>query len=467
MNYTKHSWSIGYTGLPSLLLYALSCTFFFPNIGFTAEKPQIKAASTSPQKTFISLGDAVSKAVKLSSQKIAAEADFNAQNNKSWQAWTGIGPKVTADYTDIKFDKKLEKQYGPMTIPVRDDKSRMGSITLAQPIVSLYPLIQYARFESTQTDIKYKVLKIVERETAFGAAEVYRRSQQAEEMHQIAQASIKAAENQSRDAQALYRVGKLTRGDLLKIEMAILDAKAQEAKAEAVKETAFSALCEMVGLTLPCNPKLEVLSRNVNETAVSIPDLGTAVNAAMSKRFEMETANLGIELASFGKQLAYAKFTPQVNAFIKWERNFTTQEDNEKNSRAIGLQATWELWDNGSRFFAVHEAAEQVAKAEALKADQERKIRLEIYQSTAYLKAAQETLSLARGAVSQAEESYRIEQARFKSGATTATELLLSETAQTRARGGLVAALTELDIQHLNLQKAMGHETPNLAIPSK
>ena len=270
MNYTKHSWSIGYTGLPSLLLYALSCTFFFPNIGFTAEKPQIKAASTSPQKTFISLGDAVSKAVKLSSQKIAAEADFNAQNNKSWQAWTGIGPKVTADYTDIKFDKKLEKQYGPMTIPVRDDKSRMGSITLAQPIVSLYPLIQYARFESTQTDIKYKVLKIVERETAFGAAEVYRRSQQAEEMHQIAQASIKAAENQSRDAQALYRVGKLTRGDLLKIEMAILDAKAQEAKAEAVKETAFSALCEMVGLTLPCNPKLEVLSRNVNETAVSI-----------------------------------------------------------------------------------------------------------------------------------------------------------------------------------------------------
>ena len=419
----------------------------------------------------ISINEMIQKAVQLSSQRMAAESDMNAQHYKAKQAWAGLGPRVSAEYSDARFDKKLEKQINTpafsMTMPLRDDKARTGGITVAQPILGLYPLIQYANFENTQYDMKQAILKITEREIAFGAAEAYRHAQQAVEMMLITEASIRAAENQNKDAETLFRVGKLTRGDVLKIEMAILDAKAQAAKAEAMKETAFSALCEMLGLSLPCALKLDLLNRDVTESVYPIPDLNTAITKALAKRIEITTANQGVDLAGFGKQLAYAKFTPQVNAFVKWERDFVTEEKDQKNTRTIGFQATWDLWDNGSRFFAVYEASEQYAKAEAMKNDQEKKIRLEVYQAIENLKAAQETLSLARGAAIQAEESYRIEQVRFKSGASTTTDLLLSEAAQTKARSGYISTLTELDIQNMRVQKAIGEDRPITVQPSK
>lgn len=416
--------------------------------------------------------ETIQKALATSSQRKIAESDYDAQVAKKRQAWAGIGPKVTAGYTELKFDKKINETIPlaippslggtgePIMFPVRDDKMRTASITVAQPIVSLYPLIQYARFEGVNADLKQTTLKIIEREVAYGSAVGYRRAQQAAEMVDIARASIKAAENQSKDAKALFSAGKLTKGDLLKVEMALLDAKAQLAKAEAGRDVAFSSLSEALGLPHDSFLVLDKISRAPKPGPLGDQPRNDLVDKAVRTRLEMTAANHGASLADFGKSLAYAKFTPQVNVFAKWEKDYYNLVPEARNTRTYGVQATWDIWSNGQSFFEVYEASAGQLKAEESKHEQEQKIRLEVYQALSNLKAAKEMVVLAQGVLEQAEEAYRIETARFRSGATTTTDLLLSENAQTKARGGLVAALTELDIQYLNLGKAVGFESP-------
>ena len=60
----------------------------------------------------------------------------------------------------------------------------------------------------------------------------------------------------------------------------------------------------------------------------------------------------GVEAADFGKKIAYAQFTPNVNIFAKSERTIgPVPFGSETFTHSFGLQATWELWANGSTTF--------------------------------------------------------------------------------------------------------------------
>jgi outer membrane protein TolC len=134
----------------------------------------------------------------------------------------------------------------------------------------------------------------------------------------------------------------------------------------------------------------------------------------------------------------------------------------EKDTRTYGITATWEIWNNGASVFAVRQAAEESQRAEAASQLAEQGVRLDVFQTVANLRAAQESLTLAETAVKQAEEAYRIEQVRFRSGARSATDVILAESSQAGARGRLVTAVTDLIVWNLRLQKALGASRPTL-----
>lgn len=88
--------------------------------------------------------------------------------------------------------------------------------------------------------------------------------------------------------------------------------------------------------------------------------------------------------------------------------------------------------------------------------------RVELTQADANLKASHEALALAELAVKQAEEAYRMEQARFRTGSRSATDLVLAESAQAGARGRLVLATANVWSWQWKLQKAAGVDAPSL-----
>jgi len=126
------------------------------------------------------------------------------------------------------------------------------------------------------------------------------------------------------------------------------------------------------------------------------------------------------------------------------------------------VQATWDIWTNGASFFQVRQASQGVIAAEEGVRGADQQVRLDILQALANYKAAQESLAVAKLGVDQADESYRIEQVRFRTGSRSATDLVLAETSRTAAKGRLVTTQTDLVRWNLKTQRALGAEQPKL-----
>lgn len=411
----------------------------------------------------LALSDAIARAGQTSSRVRAAEAERNAQTEKRRSSFSDLGPRVSAAYNEAHYNEAQTASFGPGTpaLLMRPEVARSGGLTVAQPITGLWGLSEKAAYESVQLDVKDIGLKLARGDVAFQAAETWLKAYNADRQLQIAEASVAAAESQRRDALALERAGRMNHGDVLKLELAVSEAKARVAQTRAVRDTVFAALKVAIGV--PVSAPL-VLGKTLPGLSFEVPEPLAAVGEALQKRLESQQAQAGVKAAGFYKKLAYTNFTPSVNLFWKWDHTFgeLSALAGQRDTKYYGVQATWDLWNNGSHVFQVREAAENQVRAEELAKGVDESIRLDVLQAVASLRAAKESLSLAQAAVSQAEEAYRIEQARFRTGSRSATDLILAETSQASARGRLVTAETDLVLWHLKTEKALGADQPKL-----
>ena len=447
-----------------VLTSSLACAaLVFAESGHGQEQQTSAADAPRPAATGqrLSLQDAVAQALSSSSRIRAAAADRAAQAEKRRGSWSDVGPRLSATYNEAHYKEPETAQFGPASILTRPEVARTGSLMVAQPLTSLWGLVEKARYEGVQLEMKDASLKITRGDVGYAAAEAWLSAYNIQRQVEIAEASVAAAESQRKDGASLERAGRMNRGDLLKLDLAVSQAKSGLAQARAARQITFGTLKEATGVPLDQTLTLDDALPNVSTPA---PEEAAAIREALGKRQEIQQAKNGVETASFAKELAYTNFTPTISAFWKWDHTYgeLSALAGDRDTKYYGLQASWDIWNNGSHVFAVREAAENVVKAEEMAKGVDQNIRLDVLQSVANLKAAQETLALAQAAVSQAEEAYRIEQARFKTGSRSATDLILAETSQTSARGSLVSARTGLVLWQLRTQKALGSEQPNL-----
>jgi outer membrane protein TolC len=454
-----------------LVVFRSLWTFFaislpFINVVFAEETSSQSAEAAGhgfSDASPISLQEAIDRALENSPLVKKTQAELQAQIEARRGAWSDVGPRATVNYAQAYFAEKQTAQFGNQEIVLRDDKSKTGSLTVVQPLTGAFSLVDNAVFNGVQEDGKEAGYRLAKSETAFGVAEAYLRAFQAEEQLKVADQSIDAVSSQERDAEALERAGRINSGDLLKIKLAVSESKARAAEARAAKEIAFAILREFLGFSADETFGIEKGIPKVKEQIV--PNLNDAYSQALAKRSDYQQAKFGRDAAAYGKKFAYSKFSPAVNAFVKWDKNFgepSGMGGGEKGevTRSYGLQLQWDIWNNGSHVFGVRQAISQEEAANAALNGLEKQVRLDVFQTLASLRATKEALALAEVAVRQAEEAFRIEQVRFKSGSRSATDLILAETSQSGARVRLVTARTNLVLWNLRLQKSLGQEKP-------
>jgi len=414
-------------------------------------------ASQAFGQTELSLEETVQRALNRSTQVGSAEADLQAQTERKRQAWTNVGPRVSADYTEARYEEALvNKADGSV---MRPDVIKTGSLTLAQPVTGLYAAVEYGRLVGLQQDLSAESLRKAKRDAGFGAAENFLQAYQAQEQVVIAEASVAAAKSAFQDAQALFRVGRLSQADQLKFQLALSQAESRLAQAKAARQVTQLVLKQSIQM----GPEESLV---LKKDLPRIQELGpeTPKPELNKNRAELRQAELGSEIARFNKKLVYARYIPSVNLFAKLDRNFgdLTPLSSERETKSYGVKLTWDLWSNGSTFFEIREAASNQLKAEVNEQVAQDAVQLDLTQAYENALAAQESLRLARSAVAQAEEVYRIDQLRFKNGQISATDLIRSESDRSTASGNLVNAETQLLVWHLKLQKAAGADLPQL-----
>jgi outer membrane protein TolC len=396
----------------------------------------------------------------------SANLEVEATTAQSKSARGGFGPRLHLDAGIQRWDKALPFNLGSLnsllppsaTFPnIRDQWTWSVGATLAQPLTSLWTIKEGYVLRQMGVDVAEIQRKSARRDVAFQVTEAYYRVLQAMRMADVAQKSVENIDAQVKRAQSFYRAGTVGRNDLLRAELGLAAAKQRLIQANGGVVLARGQLARLMGL--PPDSPIDPADKTTEVAVGPLIPASEAENRAVADRLEIKEVAKRIDQTEAGVSLAKSKMLPQVNAVANYTHTVGSQF-NPTNAWFIGGTASWDFWEGGGTYYGIDESKARLAQALSARRKAEDMIRLETRSAHVSATTADQALHVARDAVEQAEENFRIEQKRYESGDNTSFDVLDAENQLTTARGQLQAATYDSLIAQSNLARAMGQQSP-------
>jgi len=178
-------------------------------------------------------------------------------------------------------------------------------------------------------------------------------------------------------------------------------------------------------------------------------------------RPEIKGLSLNVVSAEKAVDLSKSRYYPSVNLIGNYQRktdNILLGSDpgEDIDNWAMILQAEWTFWEWGKTRHDVAATRARLAKVKYVLKDIKDNIQLEVKEAYLYLREAEKNIQVARKAVAQAEENFRMNEERYKQQVATSTDVLDAQTLLTQARTNHFNALSEHNIAWARLERAMG-----------
>ncbi|HMA44039.1 MAG TPA: TolC family protein [Gemmatimonadales bacterium] len=122
----------------------------------------------------------------------------------------------------------------------------------------------------------------------------------------------------------------------------------------------------------------------------------------------------------------------------------------------LALTVTLPLWDNGQREILLSQARTTHEVAAAIRADLERAARLDVTSAYDAYETSRATFALERDAVLVARENNRVQETRYRAGATTILDLLDAQNRLVSAEADLVLAVYNTRLSRAGLEVMLG-----------
>ena len=181
---------------------------------------------------------------------------------------------------------------------------------------------------------------------------------------------------------------------------------------------------------------------------------------ALEKRPDLKRVES--ERSAQAKTVSMAKgaLAPRLNVFGSWETDSPSVGWNGGNNWIAGAELQFDLFDGDSK--RAHIAREKAVqeKAAAMRDAYRDEIRLQVRKAYYEFDAARQQVEVARGAITQADESLRINQNRYEGGLNTVSDLLRVEEAAHRARADYWQAVYRVQTSYAGVELATGTLTP-------
>jgi len=126
------------------------------------------------------------------------------------------------------------------------------------------------------------------------------------------------------------------------------------------------------------------------------------------------------------------------------------------NITSVTFSLSFPLWNNGQRELEVSQARVNRDVARAIREDLERAVRRDVSSAYDTYQTANAAVDLARVGVTVAQQSYRMQELRYRSGASTILDLLDAQVSLAEAEAGLVQARYQTRLALAQLEAILG-----------
>lgn len=435
----------------------------------------------------MTLTEAINQALNYNLQIQQAQAKVGESEAIRLSARGKFGPSIELETNLFRWDDEVrfsfsspspevQQKHGPVlekysdlmgVLPdlfqlgaIREKTTSQTTITAAQPLTPLYTIAkahriaalgqEAARFDliSTQEDIIFEVTKS------------YIGLKQANSAVEISQTAVDQVGAHLNQTKAFLRAGLIGQNEVLKAELALVEAKQRLIQAQTVKALTQSNLAILLGL--PPAELIEPVEEFRNPPPFSGPNVEQYARQAMEQRTDLQAMEKRVAMAKNGKNIAQWEFVPQVAAVASYQHSEGMGTLTPKDCVFAGGVLNWKIWEWGATYYNVRAADYKLKQARLGERQLRDGIYLEVKKSLLDLQAADQTLEVSRMSVTQAEENFRIEKAKFDKNTNTTTDVLDAQLALTRAKLNHSNALHQWYIAQSALIKASGGGKANL-----
>lgn len=393
----------------------------------------LSAVQATTDTTFLSLEEAVQRALEYHPQIQLTKADVEMRQAEQQQSMAVILPQVNFSITGMRTNDPLnvfgtrllqeqvtQADFNPTTLNAPDALGNWQvKFEVMQPLVQPEGFFQRKAIQSAveaQSLVYERTLDGIELETT----QRYLYWVLALEATSVIDEALLAAEKNYKDAEVLHEEGIIDRADLLSAKLFVEQLQLKLEHQQSMAAKAADQLKQRIGLEpsvvlAPSTTSFE--NPTANQLSASIDS--RADIQAMRKALDAEKALYK------GKR---AKFLPTVGAFGSYQWNDENALFGQGENYMIGIQAKVPIFSGGINLGAVQKQKLSVKKAQIKLDDQSLAAENEFRESERMLRLAERQLEVSDLGRSQAEEAYRIKKNRHEEGLVRTFELIQAQT---------------------------------------
>jgi outer membrane protein TolC len=387
------------------------------------------APDTIPMLT---LGDALQRATRLDPNYVRALGQIdNAEWGRRAARLAFIVPSLTAELDATRYSTEF------FNLGTGQPQATAVNASVVANY-QLFSLKKFADLRSSSADLENAQASEVQQRfrTAFLVESDYYGVLANQALATVASERLRRAEEQLAVARARVVSGAAVQTDSLQLVLEVTRARIDLARQAAVLRVGQLQLGRRVGVAGPVGaagadsiPPLEL--------PVTLP---YAVNEALLQGPQYRAARANERSAAAALQARRSDYLPTLGISVANQTFDSRFFPSARNISSVSLAVTLPIWNLGQREIGATQARVNRDVSRAIREDLERGALRDVTEAYEAYTTARRTVDLSQLALAAATESFRVQEARYRSGATTILELLDAQISLTQAQADLVQA---------------------------
>ena len=272
------------------------------------------------------------------------------------------------------------------------------------------------------------------------------------ELSRVARERVRRAEEQLAIARARVLAGAAVQTDSLQLLLELTTARVALLRQDAQHKVAQFQLARRIGAPGP----VDAVAQDTLHAAPLPLSEEDAIREAAAESPEAVVARASALVAEAQVRAARGAYLPTVDLFGRLTATDDKFFPTASTRTSFGVSVTVPIWNDAQREIALSRATTAREVARAIRNDIELTLRRDVVQAYEAYEAARAAAELAAQSVIVARENLRVQEQRYRSGATTIIDLITAQVSLSEADAGLVQARFSTRLALSGLEAILG-----------
>jgi outer membrane protein TolC len=405
-------------------------------LGLAGVSPRLWA-----QAKAVTLADAIRLSERVQPLVVGAAGDLETAAAQRRSVWGAYLPSLTATSSASSFYSEGPSRIDPVTGQVLTGNASNRSLnTSLSASVDLFTGFRRgaegraARANQTAAEASLVDARF---QQALTTTNQFLDALAAQQLVRVRETSVRRAEEQLKTSVAKLRAGSATRSDSLRSLVTLGNARLELIRAGTDLATAEAGLARLIGET----GRVRAMDDSAFYRVMAPADTASLRAEAEARSPRIQSASAVAEAARADLKASRSAYWPSLSLSANTAWNASQSNDYDLfNQRQLSLGLRWNLFDRFDRELAIAQRSATVQVADATAADEQRAVAAELTAQLAELDAARIQIEITLTSVVAATEDLRVQQERYRLGASTIVDVLTSQEALNQAEVDVVVA---------------------------